>query len=271
MAVRVLIRLVTCWQSKVDLIWSLQLLVINILKNTMPGLSQTAEKGGRRGERTGQLDSCGQLFLPLLLFLHLGLLQHSRLFKNVKLSAIATALGCNEVAAVPSDVRVMLRQSEVAAVPSDVRVMLRQSEVAAVPSDVRAMLRQSEVAAFLDGFTAIPNGNFATEVLGESGVTASLSRSDVTAIINQCDVTGSLSRSDVKAVPSDVTAVPSDVTAIPSDVTAVPSDVTTSAVLLLLQVSPGGLQRAAEAVWRGPLQVLEAGQPGEVGGVLSQL
>ncbi len=119
----------------------------------MPGLSQTAEKGGRRGERTGQLDSCWQLFIHLLLFLHLGLLQHGRLFKNVKLPAIATALGCNEVAAVPSDARVMLRQSKVTTV--------------------------------LDGFKAI------------------LGRSDVTA--------------------------------------AVPSDVTTSAALLLLQVSPGGL------------------------------
>ncbi len=194
-------------------------------------MSQTAEKGGRRGERTGQLDSCGQLFVHLLLFLHLGLLQHGRLFKNVKLPAIATALGRNEVAAVPSEVRVRLRQSEVAAVPSDVRVMLRQSKVTTV----------------LDGFNAILTGNDTTSVLSEGDVTASLSRSDVTAIIDRCDVTGR------------------------SDVTAVPSDVTTSAALLLLQVSPGGLQRAAEAVWRGPLQVLEAGQPREVGGVLSQL
>jgi hypothetical protein len=238
----------------------------------MPGLSQTAEKGGRRCERTGQLHSCWQLFVHLL-FLHLGLLQHRRLFKNVKLPAIATALGRNEVAAVPSDVSVMLRQSEVAAVPSHVRVMLNQSdvaavlsdvsgvlrqsevaavpsdvrvtlcqsEVAAVPSDVRAMLRQSEVAAVLDVVTAVPNGNYATEVLSEA---------DVNAIFNRCDVTGSLGRSDV---------------------TAVPRDVTTSAALLVLQLSPGGLQRAAEAVWRGPLQVLEAGQPREVGGVLGQL
>ncbi len=222
----------------------------------MPGLSQTAEKGRRRGERTGQFDSCWQLFIPLL-FLHLGLLQHGRLFKNVKLPAIATALGCSEVAAVPSDVRVMLRQCEVAAVPSHVRVMLRQSEVAAVPSDVRVMLCQSEVTAVLDVVTAVLTGKDTTSVLCEGKVTASLSRSDVTAIIDRCVATGSLGRSDVTAVPSEVTAVP--------------SDVTTSAALLVLQVSPGGLQRAAEAVWRGPLQVLEAGQPREVGGVLSQL
>jgi hypothetical protein len=249
--------------------------MINIVKNIMPGLSLTAEKGGRRGERTGQLDSCWQLFIPLLLFLHLGLLQHGRLFKNVKLSAIATALGCSEVAAVPSD------------------VMLCQSEATAVP----------------DGFTAVLTGNDTTSVFSRGDVTGSLSRSDVTAIIDRCDVTGALGSYDVTAVLSDVTAVldvvtavltgkdttsvlcegevtaslsRSDVTAIIDrcvatgslgryDVTAVPSDVTTSAALLLSQVSPGGLQRAAEAVWRGPLQVLEAGQPREVGGVLSQL